>query len=191
MKIFLDNSILGRLADLERGREPPSSGLREDMAVLEPLIDACLRQGHRLFVSADARGEIEALAAEPALHQRLLRQLDRFEELPIAPPPEDALWKEADWLVAEIHDLLLRRTRITNPRKRAALAMDARYLAACANHRCDIFLTVDYKSLWLHRGVLRREWGLKVQRPAELYRALNLPEPPPGTPEPNATLQDS
>lgn len=160
------------------------------MAVLEPLIEACLRQGYRLFVSADARREIEALAAEPA-RQRLLRQLDRFEELPTAPPLENALWKEAAWLVAEIHDLLLRRTRITNPRKRAALAMDARYLAACANHRCDIFLTVDYKSLWLHRGALRREWGLKVQRPAELYRALNPPERPPATPEPNATLQDS
>jgi len=58
MKIYLDNSIIGRLVDIGLSVKAPEPRLEQDMAVLPDLITICRTHGHMLCISADAKTEI-------------------------------------------------------------------------------------------------------------------------------------
>jgi len=171
LKVYLDNSIIGRLVDIARGIEPPERRLEEDMAVLPGLIALCRKRKYRLCISVDAKAEI-ARVKKLDRREELSQQLQGFELLPAALDSQ-----EAASLASSLNEFLLSKTRITKPKKEQALRWDAFHLASCRLSACDVFLTTDYASIWTHRHAIKRLCGINVRRPAEFYEELALPRP--------------
>lgn len=166
MKIYLDNSIIGRLVDIARGIKPPEPRLEEDMAVLPALIALCRKRHYVLYISADAETEI-ARVERPDRRQELFQQLQEFELLPATVESD-----EAASVADALKEFLLSKTRITKSKKKQALHWDACHLASCWLSGCDVFLTTDYASIWAYRRTLKRIHGITVRRPVDLYEEL-------------------
>lgn len=83
MKVYLNNSVIGRLLDIERGIKRGSKMLTEDMAVITNLLRICIGKGIRLCTSNDTYLEIEKLRATmPQLTDTLISRLQSFTLLP-------------------------------------------------------------------------------------------------------------
>ncbi len=187
MKIYLDNSVIGRLLDIERGVRRGSQMLEEDMAILPDLLQLCAEKGIQLCASDDAGAEIEKLRASmPQLTGALLAKLRSFTLLPIrhAVKWDDGhhwdmgfTWADdspskVDLLAQELKAFLLSKTRITREVKREAVEWDAYHLAVCKDNSCEVFLTCDYASIWAYRRFLKRLFAIQVRRPIELLAEL-------------------
>jgi hypothetical protein len=166
MKIYLDNSIIGRLVDITQGVKAPEPRLEQDMAVLPGLLAMCHTRGHVLCISADARTEIIRVGRIDR-REELLGELERFMLL----PPADEQY-EASSLATDLERFLLSETRITRAKKREAVHWDATHLASCRANDCHVFLTTDYGSIWAYRRALKRLYGINVKRPSEFYQEL-------------------
>lgn len=192
MRVCVDNSVIGRLLDIERGLRRGSQMLEEDMAILPRLLQLCAERGILLCVSDEARAEIEKVRATmPHLAEALLFKLQSFTLL----AGRDAIKNkegqrgdtgatyaegsptQVDWLTQELETFLLSKTRVTKDIKKEAVRRDAYYLAVCLDSGGDVFLTCDYASIWAYRRALKRLFGLEVRRPVELLeqvrRAIN------------------
>ncbi len=187
MKIYLDNSVIGRLLDIERGVRRGSRMLEEDMAILPDLLQLCAQKGIQLCASDDAGAEIEKLRASmPQLTGALLAKLRSFTLLPIRHTvrwddghhwDKGFTWagdspSKVDLLAQELKAFLLSKTRITREAKREAVEWDARHLAVCKDNGCEVFLTCDYASIWAYRRFLKRLFAIQVRRPIELLAEL-------------------
>jgi len=187
MKVYLDNSVIGRLMDIERGIKRGSKMLEEDVVVLPDLFRRCTKQGIQICTSDDAGAEIEKLRLTmPQLTDNLMLKLHSFTLLPIRHAIKwgdghhwgmGFTWggdspSRVDLLAQELTAFLLNKTKITNKRKREAVEWDARHLAVCKDNGCDIFLTCDYASIWAYRKFLQRVFDIDVQRPVEFFRQL-------------------
>ena len=170
MKIYLDNSIIGRPVDIARGMKPPEPRLEEDLAILPELIALCRNRDYLLCVSSEAEAEIDRVK-KPDRRQELFQKLQEFELLPATVDSNNAAS-----LVDALEEFLLSKTRITRAEKKQALRWDACHLASCRLNGCDVFLTTDYGSIWAYRRDLKRLHGVNVRRPAELYHELVVPE---------------
>ena len=166
MKIYLDNSIIGRLVDINQGTKTPGPRLEQDMAVLPRLIAICRIRGDVLCISADAQNEITRVGRIDR-RKELLQELKAFRLL----PPVDEQ-DEASSLVTDLEQFLLSKTRITRAEKRKAVRWDAGHLASCQVNNCHAFLTTDYGSIWAYRRALKQLYGINVKRPSELYQEL-------------------
>jgi hypothetical protein len=150
MKIYLDNSIIGRLVDIAQGVKAPEPRLEQDMDVLPHLLALCRTRGHLLCISADAQTEITRVGRADR-RKELLQKLERFMLLPPANEQDDSTS-----LVTDLEQFLLSKTRITKAEKREALHWDAAHLASCRVNSCRVFLTTDYGSIWAYRRALKR-----------------------------------
>lgn len=169
MKIYLDNTIIGRLVDISRGTKPPEAKLVADMTILPDLVALCRKHHHILFISVEAEAEI--IRVEKAVRrQELLDKLPEFELLPVA---QNRQWVS---LVDALEKFLLTKTRISRASKKEALRWDARHLATAKLNNCDVFLTTDYGSIWAYRRALKRLYRIDVRRPVEFYRELTVSE---------------
>ena len=166
MKIYLDNSIIGRLVDIAQGVQAPEPRLNQDMAVLPCLIAICRTRDYVLGISADAEMEIIKVG-RPDRRKELLQELGRFVLLPSTDEQEETMS-----LITDLEQFLLSKTRITRPGKKEAVRWDARHLASCRVNSCHVFLTTDYGSIWAYRRALKRLYGINVKRPSELYLEL-------------------
>lgn len=84
MRVYLDNSVIGRLLDIERGIRRGSKMLEEDVAILPNLIQLCAKKGIQICASDDAGAEIEKLRSSmPQLTDALMLKLQSFTLLPI------------------------------------------------------------------------------------------------------------
>jgi len=169
VKIYLDNSIIGRLVDITQGIKPPQPRLEEDMTVLPDLIALCRERNYVLCISVDAEIEISKVE-RPDRRQRLLQELHKFELLP------PIVESDAVSLAEALEKFLLSKTRITRAEKKEALEWDARHLASCRLNGCDVFLTTDYGSIWAYCRSLKRIHAVNVMRPVELYQEMVIPE---------------
>lgn len=187
MRVYLDNSVIGRLLDIERGVKRGSKMLKEDMAILPDLLQLCAEKGIQLCVSDDAGAEIEKLRSSmPKLADSLMAKLQSFTLLPIrhAVKWDDGhhwdmgfTWagdspSSVDLLAQELKAFLLSKTKITRETKREAVEWDAYHLAVCKDNGCDVFLTCDYASIWAYRRFLKRLFAIKVRRPTELLEEV-------------------
>ena len=168
MKIYLDNSIIGRLVDIAQGVKAPERRLEQDMAVLPDLIAMCRAHGHVLCISADAETEITRVGRTDR-RKELLRELKGFMRLPSASERD-----ETSSLAMDLEQFLLSKTRITRAEKREAMHWDAGHLASCQVNGCHVFLTTDYSSIWAHRRALKGLYATNVKRPVELYPDLKM-----------------
>jgi len=166
MKIYLDNSIIGRLVDIARGVKAPERRLEQDMAVLPDLLAVCRTHAHVLYISADAQTEITRVGRTDR-RKELLLKLKGFMLLPPADEQD-----ETSSLVTNLEQFLLSKTRINRTEKREAVHWDAAHLASCRANSCHVFLTMDYGSIWAYRRALKRLYGINVKRPSELYQEL-------------------
>lgn len=164
VKIYLDNSIIGRLVDIAQGIRPPALRLEADMAVLPELIALCRQGNYVLCISADAEAEINKVERADR-RQELLQQLREFELLPSGTGNRNAAS-----LAADLEKFLLAKTRVVRAKKKEALHWDAHHLASCWLNSCDVFLTTDYGSIWAYRRALKHLYGINVRRPAELHQ---------------------
>ncbi len=183
MRVYLDNSVIGRLLDIDRGIKRGSKMLEEDMAILPDLLQLCIEKGIQLCISDDASTEIEKLRSSmPGLADALRAKLQSFTSLPIrhtitcegghdnnmgaiyAPDRPS----KVDLLAQELKTFLLSKTRITRESKREAVEWDAYHLAVCKDNGCEVFLTCDYASIWAYRRFLKGLFGIEVRRPIEL-----------------------
>jgi len=186
MRIYLDNSVIGRLLDIDRGIQSLNRMLEEDMAVLPDLFKACVQKDIQFCASDDAGAEIEKLRhRRPELTDALMAKLQSFTLVPIRHATRyndghhygmGATYagnspRKVDLLAQELNDFLLRKTRITKDAKREAIKWDAYHLAVCKDTGCDIFLTCDYASIWKYREPLKL-FGIEVKRPLELSKEL-------------------
>jgi len=187
MRVYLDNSLIGRLLDIERGIRRGSKMLEEDVAILPNLIQLCAEKGIQICASDDAGAEIEKLRSSmPQLTDALMSKLQSFTLLPIrhairyddghhydlgATYAGDSPSK-VDLLAQELETFLLNKTRVTNSAKRLAVKWDACNLAVCKDNSCDVFLTCDYASIWAYRRQLRQLFGIEVRRPIELLEQV-------------------
>ena len=84
MRVYLDNSVIGRLLDIKRGVKRKSKTLEEDMEVLSHLLHLSVENGIELCVSDDAGAEIEKLRSSmPDLTNALMATLRSFILLPV------------------------------------------------------------------------------------------------------------
>ena len=84
MKVYLDNSVIGRFMDIERGIKRGSKMLEEDIAILPELILQCADKGIQVCASDDAGAEIEKLRLNmPQLTDALISKLQSLTLLPI------------------------------------------------------------------------------------------------------------
>ncbi len=84
MRTYLDNSIIGRLADIERGIKQQNTMLQEDTDSIPKVIALCKEHGIELCASDDAGAEIEKLAVtNPEYRDKLMGHLRSFHLLPI------------------------------------------------------------------------------------------------------------
>ena len=119
MKIYLDNSIIGRLVDIAHSVKAPERRLEQDMAVLPDLIGMCHTHGNVLCISADAETEITRVGGTDR-RKELLQELGRFTLLPYADEQD-----ETRSLAMDLEQFLLSKTRITRAEKREAVHWDA------------------------------------------------------------------
>lgn len=185
VRVYLDNSIIGRLQDIKRGVKRKSKMLEEDMAILPGLLHFCAQNGIELCVSDYAGTEIEKLRSSmPDLTNALLDTLHSFMLLPVRhtvrgnnnhPDPGDACFSEnrVDSLVHELENFLLSKTQVKNDTKKQAVKWDACHLAVCKDNGCQVFLTCDYASIWGYRRFLKRIFGIEIKRPVELMALVN------------------
>lgn len=187
MRVYLDNSTIGRLLDIERSIEPESNMLKEDMAVLPDLLQVCAEKGMELCASDDAGAEIEKLRSSmPQLADSLMAKLQSFTRLPIRHTIRyddrhhygmgaryaDGNPSNVDLLAQELKAFLLSKTKITRAAKSEAVQWDAYHLAVCKDNGCEIFLTCDYASIWAYRRLLQRLFAIEVRRPVELFNEI-------------------
>lgn len=187
MKVYLDNSVIGRFMDIERGIKRGSKMLEEDVIILPNLIRLCADKGIQVCASDDAGAEIEKLRSTmPYLTDALISKLQSFTLLPIrhAIKWDDghhwgmgSTWpgdspSNVDLLVQELKAFLLSKTRITKEAKREAVEWDAYHLAVSKDNGCDIFLTCDYASIWTYRKFLRKDFSIEVRRPVEFFEQI-------------------
>ncbi len=168
MKIYLDNSIIGRLVDKAQGIKASERRLEQDMAILPDLILMCRNRGHVLCISADAETEIIRVGRTDR-RKELLQELKRFTLLPSADEQD-----ETSLLAKHLEQFLLSKTRITRAQKKEAVRWDAVHLASCQMNMCHVFLTTDYSSIWAYRRALKRLYAINVKRPAEFYPELAM-----------------
>jgi hypothetical protein len=189
MKVYLDNSVIGRLVDIERGVKQGSKMLEEDTAILPALLQLCAEKGIQLCVSNDAGAEIERLRSSmPRLTDALMAKLQSFTLLPIRHAIKwgdghhwdmGFTWagdspSKVDLLAQELKGFLLSKTKITRQAKREAVEWDAYHLAVCRDNGCEVFLTCDYASIWAYRRFLKELFGIEVRRPVELMVLANM-----------------
>jgi predicted nucleic acid-binding protein len=149
---------------VELGAVPTEPRLHADSLVLPSLVTRCRQRGVALCTSEESLAEIDRLAPHrPDIRDRLRLAVAAVEVLPV---PSDRAVSHA--LVAAVESFLLAKTRVRNPRKRAALRRDALHLTAAVEGGCDVFLTTDYASIWAYRRGLQRLLDLRVLRPVEL-----------------------
>ncbi len=166
MKIYLDNSIIGRLVDIAQSVKAPELRLEQDIAALPDLLALCRTRGYLLCISADSQTEISRVGRVDR-REELLRELERFRLLP--PANEQ---NATSSLIMDLEQFLLSKTRITKAKKREAVHWDAAHLASCRVNSCHAFLTTDYGSIWAYRRALKRLYGINVKRPSELYQEI-------------------
>ena len=187
MKVYLDNSVIGRLVDIERGIKPASRMLQEDMAVLPDILLVSIEKGIQLCASEETAIEIEKLRQDmPQLTNALIEKLHSFTLLPIRHAighdsshyndmdiviPEDN-GSRVDSLANELKAFLLKKTKITREEKRQAVEWDSYHLAVCKDNDCGIFLTCDYASIWAYRRFLKRLFSIEVRRPVEFFKEV-------------------
>ena len=171
MRVYLDNSVIGRLLDIKRGIKRQNKMLQEDMRILHDMLSLCVMKGIELCASDDAGAEIEKLRRDmPRLTDALMEKLRSFTLLPIkhairydnghrydmgATYAADGPGR-VDLLAQELKTFLLGKTKITRDTKREAVEWDACHLAVCKDNGCDVFLTCDYASIWAYRRFLKR-----------------------------------
>jgi hypothetical protein len=188
MRVYLDNSVIGRLLDIDRGIEPQSQMLEEDIAILPDLLSLCAEREIQLCASDDAGAEIEKLRRSmPQLTDALMAKLQSFTLLPIRHAIRyddghhygvDATYAEGspskvDLLAQELKAFLLSKTKITRDAKREAVEWDAYHLAVCKDNGCEVFLTCDYASIWAYRRFLKRLFTIEVRRPVEFFKEID------------------
>ena len=186
MKVYIDNSVIGRLADIDRGIRRTSSKLNEDTAVLPQLFSRCAKKGIQLCTSDETIREIEQVRSDmPRLADTLIAKCKELTVLKVRHHErhfnrkylvssiydKDVL-DMIDLLVEEVALFLLDKTRVTRESKRQAVKADAYHLAVSKYYNCRIFVTCDYASIWAYRRLLKRQFDIDVQRPVELCEAL-------------------
>jgi hypothetical protein len=186
VKVYIDNSVIGRLADIDRGIRRTSSKLYEDTAVLPQLFSRCARKGIQLCTSDETIREIEQVRSNmPGLADTLIskckeltvltvrHQLRHFNrKYPVSSIYDEDVLDRIDLLTEELALFLLDKTRVTRESKRQAVNADAYHLAVSKYHNCRIFVTCDYASIWAYRRLLKLRFDIDVRRPVELYEAL-------------------
>jgi hypothetical protein len=186
VKVYIDNSVIGRLADIDRGVRRTGSKLTEDTAVLPQLFSQCAKKGIQLCTSDETIKEIEQVrAGMPRLADTLIakckeltvltvrhhRQYFNRKYLVSSIYDKDVL-DQIDLLVEELTQFLLDKTRVTRESKRQAVEADAYHLAVSKYYNCRIFVTCDYTSIWAYRRLLKRHFDINVWRPVELCEVL-------------------
>jgi hypothetical protein len=166
MKIYLDNSIIGRLVDIAQSVKAPELRLRQDIAALPNLLALCNTRSYLLCISADAQTEIIKVGRTDR-REELLGELERFMLLP--PAHEQGATSS---IITDLEQFLLSKTCITKAEKRESVHWDAVHLASCRLNSCHVFLTTDYGSIWAYRRALKRLYGIDVKRPSEFYQEL-------------------
>ena len=70
------------------------------------------------------------------------------------------------------HFTFLQRSRLSELLKFVPQEADRQLIIDAIEYKCDVFLTMDYKTIWCHRDKIRR-FGLQVMRPVELLDHIN------------------
>ena len=66
------------------------------------------------------------------------------------------------------HFISIQRTRMSDLLKALPQERDRRLFIDALELGCDIFLTMDYRTIWRRRGKVK-EFGIKIMRPVELF----------------------
>jgi predicted nucleic acid-binding protein len=186
VKVYIDNSVIGRFADIDRRIHRTSEKLNEDTAILPQLFSQCAKKGIQLCTSDETIREIEQVRpGMPRLADMLVakcrdltiltvRHHEQYfnREYPASRIYDKDVLDQIDLLEEEIALFLLDKTRVTRESKRQAVKADAYHLAVSKHYRCRIFVTCDYASIWAYRRLLKRHFEINVQRPVELYEML-------------------
>ena len=69
------------------------------------------------------------------------------------------------------HFTFIQRTRLSEMLEDLPQESDRQLVVDAAEHGCDIFLTMDYKTIWRHKECVER-LGIRVMRPVELLEHI-------------------
>ena len=195
MKVYIDNSVIGRLVDIDRGIRRESRKLNEDTAVLPQLFSQCAKKGVQLCTSDETIREIEKVRPDmPRLADALVAKCKGLTVLTVRHQSryfsrkylvssiydKDVL-DQIDLLIEDISTFLLDKTRVMRESKREAVAADAYHLAVCKYYNCRIFVTCDYASIWAYRRLLKRQFDVNIRRPVELWEEIRRGVTGPGS----------
>ena len=182
--IFFDTNIVHNLStfgeliydhflsdDMERKISKLSQQLSDDVFALEDFMEIGQRAGWPIALSANTRDE---LAVTPQASKRV-RLLDWGKELTFY------FQENFDDLDADSGEPSFRKVVHFTYMQRIGLAAllndlpqesDRQLVIDAKEYGCDIFLTMDYKTIWRHRACVE-PLGIRVMRPVELMEHIS------------------
>ena len=134
----------------------------DDMLALEDFMALGQRAGWPIAVSTNTLDELEA-SNRPALISRAseLAQYFYFNFAEIEIEEDGNSYSEIN------HFTFIQRCRLSEILKDLPEEPDRQLVIDAVEHRCDVFLTMDYRTIWRHRACVE-QLGISVMRPVEL-----------------------
>ena len=181
--IFLDTNIVQNLhsfgefifdrvstPDLEKKLSTLGPRVTADIYALADFMALGVRAGWPLAVSPGTQREFRAIQ-DPNKRDALIaweqRLADYFAE------NFDQSWGETEGSsYSEMtHFTSLQRSRMADLLKAFPDRQDQQLFIDAVERGCDVFLTMDYKTIWQHRDKVK-QFGLHVMRPVELLESV-------------------
>ena len=182
--IFFDTNIVHNLStfgeliydhflsdDMERKISKLSQRLSDDVFALEDFMEIGQRVGWTIALSANTRDE---LAATPQASKRV-RLLDWGKELTFYFQENfDGLYEDSGEpsFRKMVHFTYTQRIELAALLNDLPQESDRQLMIDAKEYGCDIFLTMDYKTIWRHRACVE-PLGIRVVRPVELMEHIS------------------
>ncbi len=177
--IFLDTNmvqnlhVFGELVYDRRSSPEAESKLRakgarfaDDIRAMADFVALGIRAGWPIAVSSRTLQELDATPQRTKRHA--LTALGKEFATYFASSLDNGQTGEEGSAYSEIrHFTFIQRCRLSDLLKVMPQEEDRQLVIDAIECGCDIFLTMDYKTIWRHRQVINR-LGIKVMRPTEL-----------------------
>ena len=181
--IFLDTNIVQNLhsfgefifdrvstPDLEKKLSTLAPRVTDDIYALADFMALGVRSGWPLAVSPGTQREFRAIQ-DPNKRDALIAWEQRLADYFAENFDQSRGETEGSSYSEMTHFTSLQRSRMADLLKAFPDRQDQQLFIDAVERGCDVFLTMDYKTIWQHRDKVK-QFGLHVMRPVELLEYI-------------------
>ena len=181
--IFLDTNIVQHLhsfgefifdrvstPDLEKKLSTLAPRVTDDIYALADFMALGVRSGWPLAVSPGTQREFRAIQ-DPNKRDTLIAWEQRLADYFAENFDQSRGETEGSSYSEMTHFTSLQRSRMADLLKAFPDRQDQQLFIDAVERGCDVFLTMDYKTIWQHRDKVK-QFGLHVMRPVELLEYI-------------------